>query len=194
VVAEPVVGNVPLQPPDAVQKLALVALHCSVTAAPTATVLSLAFKVTKGGATAVGVGALLAAVVLVAVLLGGVLLVGPLPAVVVSAFELIPHAASPPSTENTNKDFNANANPEQWLRRLELITRLPRITATNFFAEFGSLRPQSSRSHIHSIFLIRQPVAICKLHMFSRANKFIRVLKTEKFVRENVFVAHWRHD
>ena len=75
------------------------------------TVLSLALKVTNGGATTAGV----------AVLLGGVVLVGPLLAVVVSAFELIPHAASEPSAANTNIDFNANANPLRWLRRIELI-------------------------------------------------------------------------
>jgi len=77
----PVVGNVPLQPPEAAQELALEALHCSVTDAPMATVVSLAFKVTNGGAVTAGVVALP-----VAGLFGGLLLVGPLLAVVVSAF------------------------------------------------------------------------------------------------------------
>jgi hypothetical protein len=104
-VVVPVVGSAPLQPPDAVQAVALVALHCSVTDAPTATVVSLAFKVTNGGAATAGGVAVPDAVVLVAVLL-----VELLPDV--SAFELAPHAASVPSTVNTNKDFNANANPE----------------------------------------------------------------------------------
>ena len=54
----PVVGNVPLQPPEAAQELALEALHCSVTDAPMATVVSLAFKVTNGGAATAGVVAL----------------------------------------------------------------------------------------------------------------------------------------
>jgi hypothetical protein len=110
---------VPLQPPDAVQVVALVALHCRVTDAPTATVLSLALKLTNGGAaTAGGVGVLDAAVLDAAVLLVE------LPDV--SASELAPHAVSTPSTVNTNKDFNANANPERRLRRIELITRLPK--------------------------------------------------------------------
>ena len=112
----PVVGNVPLQPPEAEQDLALEALHCSVTEAPMATVVSLAFKVTKGGATTAGAVALP-----VVVLLGGVLLVGPLLAVAVSALELAPHAASEPRAANANMDFNANANPLRRLRRIELI-------------------------------------------------------------------------
>ena len=121
----PVVGNVPLQPPEATQELALVALHCSVTGVPMATAVSLAFKVTNGGAVTAGVVALPV----------GVLLVGPLLAVVVSAFELSPHAASEVSAANTNIDFNANANPKRRLRRIELITRLPKFTATTFSAE-----------------------------------------------------------
>jgi hypothetical protein len=112
----------------------------------------------------------------------------------VSAFELSPHAARKLSAANTNIDFNANANLVQRLRRIELITRLPRFTATNFFAEFDFLRPQSLSSHIHSLFLIRQPVAICKLHMFSGANKFIRVLEGCKIGAREFFVAHWRHE
>lgn len=49
----PVVGSVPLQPPEAVQASALAAFHCSVTDAPMATLLSLAFNVTDGGGTTV---------------------------------------------------------------------------------------------------------------------------------------------
>jgi hypothetical protein len=116
VVVVPVVGNVPLQPPEAAQELALEALHCSVTDAPMATVVSLAFKVTNGGAATAGAVALP-----VGGLLGGLVLVGPLLAVVVSAFELSPHAASALSAANTNMDFNANANPLRRLRRIELI-------------------------------------------------------------------------
>ena len=122
----PVVGNVPLQPPEAEQDLALEALHCSVTEAPMATVVSLAFKVTNGGAATAGVVALP-----VAGLLGGLVLVGPLLAVVVSAFELSPHAASALSTTNTNMDFNANANPKLRLRRIELI-HVSHIHCENF--------------------------------------------------------------
>jgi hypothetical protein len=119
-VVVPMVGNVPLQPPEAAQVLALVALHCSVTDAPTATVVSLAFRLTSGGAATAGGVAVPDAGVFVAVLL-----VELLPDV--SAFELAPHAASALSTVNANRDFNANANPEWRLRRIELITRLPNI-------------------------------------------------------------------
>ena len=113
----PAVGNVPLHPPDASQALAFVALHCSVTAVPMATVLSLAFKVTNGGVATVGdVAALLD--------VGGVC--------DVSALELAPHAASELRAANANIDFNANANLVQRLRRIELITRLPRFIATTF--------------------------------------------------------------
>ena len=55
----PLVGNVPLQPPEAVQELASEALHCNVTDEPMATLLSLAFKLTNGGATTAGVVAVL---------------------------------------------------------------------------------------------------------------------------------------
>jgi hypothetical protein len=112
----PVVGTAPFQPPEAVQALALVAVHCNVTEAPMATVPSLAFRLSNGGARTAGVAALA-----LAVLLGGVLLVGPLLAEVVSAFELMPHAASEPSVSNANIEFNTNANRERWLRRIELI-------------------------------------------------------------------------
>ena len=177
----PVVGTVPLQPPEAAQELASEALHCSVTGVPMATVVSLAFKVTKGGATTAGAVALP-----VVVLLGGVLLVGPLLAVVVSASELAPHAASEPSAANANMDFNANANPLRWLRRIELIHVSQDFTAKTFSAKIDSLHPQSLRSHIHSIFGIRQPVAICKLHMFSGANKFFRVFEKSKILRARI--------
>jgi hypothetical protein len=53
----------------------------------------------------------------------------------VSALELAPHAASTLSTVSANEDFNANANPDRRLRRIELITRLPKFTATTFSAE-----------------------------------------------------------
>ena len=180
----PVIGKAPFQAPDAAQLFALVALHCNVTDAPTVTLLSLAFRITDGGGTAVLDGVLLAAVVVVpaALLAAGVLVSGVLD---VSAFELAPHAASAQREANARMDFNANANLMQRLRRIELITRLPRLSATTFSAECDSLHPQSLRSHIHSISLIRQPVAICKLHMFTDANKFTRVLKSKKSAHEN---------
>jgi hypothetical protein len=51
----PEVAKVPLQPPEAVQLSAFEALHCSITDAPIETLLSLAFKLTNGGATTAGV-------------------------------------------------------------------------------------------------------------------------------------------
>jgi hypothetical protein len=159
----PVGGMVPLQPPEAAQVSALAAFHCSVTDLPMGTGFSLAFKVTDGGGGATTAG-------VVGVLLGGVLLAGPLLAVVVSALELMPHAASEPSAATASVDFNANANLKLRLRRIELIRRLPRSTKTTFFAELDeSFHPQSLRSHIRSIFRNRQPVAICELHMFNDA-------------------------
>jgi len=47
----PVIGRVPLQPPEASQVLACEASHCKVTDAPMATLSSLAFKVTEGAGT-----------------------------------------------------------------------------------------------------------------------------------------------
>ena len=181
----PVVGNVPLQPPEAVQEVASEAVHCNVTDAPMATLLSLAFRLTNGGVTTAGVVAAPVAVSVAA--LGDVVAVlGD-----VKALELEPHAASALSALNTNTDFNANANPEQRLRRIELITRLPRFTTTTFCAELDSILPQSLRSHNHSIFRIRQPVAICELHMFSVRISSFAFSKIEK-LRTIDLVAHWR--
>jgi hypothetical protein len=140
VVVVPVIGNEPLHPPDALQLLALVALHTSVTGAPMATVVSLAFKVTNGGAATAGAVALPVAAVLVAV------------SPVVSAFELEPHAASEPSTVNTNIDFNANAKPKRRLRRIELIRVSQDLLQQLSSRSVDSIHPQSLRSHIHSIF------------------------------------------
>jgi hypothetical protein len=100
----PVGGRVPLQPPEAVQALALAAFHCRLTDEPMSTLLSLAFNVSDGG----GTTALLVPV-----------------ASTVCECEEEPHAASALSAANPNIDFNANAVPKQRLRRIELITRLP---------------------------------------------------------------------
>jgi hypothetical protein len=105
VVVVPLVGIAPLHPPDAVQALALVALHCSVADPPIATLLSLAFNVTNGGAATAGVCAALGVCVVC----------------VVWASELVPQAESALSTTNPSIDFNANANPARCLRRIELI-------------------------------------------------------------------------
>jgi hypothetical protein len=53
VVAVPLVGRVPLHPPDAVQVCALVALHCNVTGVPITTALFMAARVTAGFAVVV---------------------------------------------------------------------------------------------------------------------------------------------
>jgi len=56
VVAVPLVGWVPLHPPDAAQVCASFALHCNVVAVPMATLLLVATKVTAGFAAAVAAG------------------------------------------------------------------------------------------------------------------------------------------
>jgi hypothetical protein len=61
----------------------------------------------------------------------------------------------------------------------------PKMYCNKLSAELDSIHPQSLRSHIHSIFPIRQPVAICKLHMFSGAKSFVCVLEIKNiFLRE----------
>jgi hypothetical protein len=114
VVVVPLVGNAPLQPPEAVQALAFEAFHCSVTDVPIATLLSLAFKVTDGGVATAGVSAPVDG------------------CVCVSAVELAPQAASEPRASNPSIDFNANAIPLRRLRRIELITRLPIFPMATF--------------------------------------------------------------
>jgi hypothetical protein len=52
VVAVPVVGWVPVHPPDAAQACASFALHCNVTRVPMATLLLAATRVTAGFAAA----------------------------------------------------------------------------------------------------------------------------------------------
>jgi hypothetical protein len=125
VVVVPVVGSVPLQPPEAAQVCALAAFHCSVTEAPMTTLFSLAFNVTDGGATGAGGGATGAG--------GGAIGAGGGTTVSVPAASTdcvwaeYPHAASALSAANPSIDFNANAVPKQRLRRIELIMRLPRM-------------------------------------------------------------------
>ena len=57
VVIVPVVGWVPLQPPDAAQLLAWEASHCKVTEAPIVTLVSLALSTTDGATEAMAVDA-----------------------------------------------------------------------------------------------------------------------------------------
>lgn len=90
----------PLQPPEALQLSASVALHCRVTDAPIATWVSLAFKLTDGGAAVTGV-------------------LVPVGGCDVSAVVVPPHAASAARAIEAEKDCNANAYPDRRLRRIE---------------------------------------------------------------------------
>lgn len=56
VVAVPLVGSVPLQPPEALQDSASVALHCKVVEVPLVTLVFLATRVIAGLATWVKLG------------------------------------------------------------------------------------------------------------------------------------------
>jgi hypothetical protein len=100
VVRVPLGGCVPLQLPEAVQLLTLVALHCNVTLCPIGTLLSLDFSES--------VGAEISLLVTV-------------PALVVTLVEVPWHAASTVSTANANVDFNANAQRTCLPLRIEFI-------------------------------------------------------------------------
>jgi hypothetical protein len=152
----PVGGMLPLQPPEAAQLLVLAVFHCRVTDEPAGTEASLAFKVTVG-----------AAAVAVTVAAGVAEAELPVSEPDVCALELKPQAASEPRAANASIDCNANANRERWLRRIELITRLPIyvVHGEKFSAQVNPFISQSSGRHSLSIFQILQPVAICKLHM-----------------------------
>ena len=99
----PLVGSVPLQPPDATQASALEASHCRLTDEPMATLVSLAFNVSDGGGTTALVPVLST----------------------VCGCKEEPQAASTLSATNPTMEFNANAYPKRRLPRVELITRLP---------------------------------------------------------------------
>jgi hypothetical protein len=151
VVIVPVVGTVPLQPPEAVQVSALEAFHCSVTDAPMVTLLSFACRLTVGAvATATG---LAAAVV----------------PVKASDDDCPLQAASALRAVIPRIDLMTNAAQTRRLPQFEFIPRLPRLAASNVFRGADFFHQQSLRSHIHSIFGNCQPVAICKLDMFSDA-------------------------
>lgn len=113
----PLVGSVPLQPPEAAQLPALDAFHCSITDAPVVTSFWSAFNVSDGGTTAAI----------------------PLPGICVVVCELevpYPHAVRAPSAAIPRIDFNANADLERrWLRRIELITCLPRLAAIKIYCD-----------------------------------------------------------
>jgi hypothetical protein len=187
----------PLQPPDAAQFLALLALHCSVTGVPMVTALSLAFKVTKGGAATAGVAALpvgvLLGVVLVVVAPLGVAVPDGMPVVDVSAFELSPHAASALSALNPRISFNANANLEQRLRRIELITRLPKNYCENFFRG-TRIRSSAIIGITYSFDILKSPTCrhLQTTYVQRRENSLSRIAN-EKNLAQKSFVAHWRH-
>ena len=158
---------VPLQPPEPAQLSALAEFHCRVTDEPAGTEASLAFRLTVGAGIAEA----------------------ELPAAESDdcAFELEPQAASEPRAAKPSIDFNTNANLERWLRRIELITRLPIFTVQEKkFAEAIPFISQSSGSHILSISQILQPVAICKLHMSIVRMSSFRFSKFEKHRGENL--------
>jgi hypothetical protein len=150
VVIVPAVGIVPLQPPEAVQVSALDAFHCNVTDAPMATLLSFACRLTVGAvATATG---LAAAVV----------------PVKASDDDCPLQAASALRAVMQRIDLMTNTAQTRRLPQFKFIPRLPR-GRVKFFRGADFIHQQSLRSHIHSIFGNCQPVAICKLDMFSDA-------------------------
>jgi hypothetical protein len=112
VVIVPVVGTGPLQPPEAVQDSALEAFHCSVTDAPIATLFSFACRLTVGAAAEVT-----AAVV----------------PVKASDDDCPLQAASALRTAIPRIVLMTNAAQTRRLLQFELITRLPRLSASNVF-------------------------------------------------------------
>ena len=116
----PVVGTVPVQPPDAVQDSALEAFHCRVTDAPMATLLSSACRLTDGA-----VAVLAAAAGLIA------------PVVPVKAFDddCPLQAASALRAVIPRIDLMTNAAQTRRLPHFELIPRLPRLAASDFSEE-----------------------------------------------------------
>lgn len=115
----PLVGIVPLQPPEASQVLACAASHCRVTDAPITTLFSLAFNVTDGGGTTAAT---------------------PVPLYDCASEPPSPHADNALRAANPRIDFNANADLERRLRRIELIMRLPRNCAGERSAPLDGLR------------------------------------------------------
>jgi len=113
VVIVPVVGTVPLQPPDAVQVSALEAFHCSVTDAPMATLLSFDCRLIVGTAT-------------------GVLAVAAVVPVKASDDDCPLQAASALTAVIPRIDLMMNAAQTRRLPQFEFIPRLPRLAASNF--------------------------------------------------------------
>jgi hypothetical protein len=148
VVIVPVGGSVPLQPPEAVQVSALEAFHCSVTDAPMATLLSFDCRLIVGTAM-------------------GVLAVAAVDSVNAFDDDCPLQAASALRAVIPKIDLMANTAQTRRLPQIEFIPRLPRMAASKLFRGADFFHQQSLRSHIHSIFRNCQPVAICKLDMFS---------------------------
>jgi len=129
--SDPLVAWEPLQPPDAVQEVALVADQLNVEAAPFVTVLGLADKVTAG-AGAAGVWA------------AGVEVAGVAAAAeLMAALELVwftdvsdPHPASELSAVNPTMNFNARAGLKRPSRRMEIIMGLPINVWDDIFVRF----------------------------------------------------------
>jgi hypothetical protein len=100
----PLGGCDPLQPPEAVQLLALDELHCNVTLFPMGTEVSLDFSVTVGAETSLPVI---------------------VPVSAVTWVDVPPQAASTVSAMTADIDFNTNAELSRLPLRIEFILRLP---------------------------------------------------------------------
>jgi hypothetical protein len=115
VVIVPVVGTVPLQPPEALQDWALEAFHCSVTDAPMVTLLSFACRLTVG-AVAAATGLAAAAVPVKA-----------------SDDDCPLQAASALRAVIPRIVLMSNAAQTRRLLQFEFITRLPGLSASKVF-------------------------------------------------------------
>jgi hypothetical protein len=100
----PLGGCEPLQPPEAVQLLALDALHCNVTLYPMGTLLSFAFSVRVGAEFSLSVT---------------------VPVLVVTLLEVPWHAASAVSAINAGIVFKTNAELTRLPLRIEFMLCLP---------------------------------------------------------------------
>jgi hypothetical protein len=173
----PLGGCEPLQPPEAVQLLALDELQSSVTLCPMGTLLSLDFSVSVGAVISLPVS---------------------VPVSVVTAVDVPWHAASAASAMSAGIDFNTNAGLTRLPLRIEFILCLPACCCGVIPAGSRGLEPRGQRSHIHSIFQYCQPVAVRARYMFnqkfisgygksngSQKNAFVKLLSADRRCREH---------
>jgi hypothetical protein len=102
----PLGGCEPLQPPEAVQLLALDAFHCNVALYPMGTVLSFALSVTVGAEISLSVT---------------------VPELVVTLVDVPWHAASAVSATNAGSVFKTNAELTRLPLRIEFMLCLPEV-------------------------------------------------------------------